>query len=114
MTDYGHDLWFGSFVTPIAHPPEAPIELAVASERAGVDLVSFQDHPYQPAFQDTWTLMSYAAARTERIRLSGGIRYAAWCSAESSSEPWDSSGSPDRPHAPRGRDSFGCNGRTGR
>ncbi|WP_197382781.1 LLM class flavin-dependent oxidoreductase [Mycolicibacterium mengxianglii] len=73
MTDYGHDLWFGSFVTPTAHPPEAPIELAVTSERAGLDLVSFQDHPYQPAFQDTWTLMSYAAARTERIRLSGNV-----------------------------------------
>ena len=73
MTDYGHDLWFGSFVTPAARPPQAPVELALASERAGLDLVSFQDHPYQPAFQDTWTLMSYVAARTERIRISGNV-----------------------------------------
>lgn len=73
MTDYGHDLWFGSFVTPAARPPQAPVELALASERAGLDLVSFQDHPYQSAFQDTWTLMSYVAARTERIRISGNV-----------------------------------------
>ncbi|MPY51087.1 LLM class flavin-dependent oxidoreductase [Streptomyces acidicola] len=73
MTDYRHELWFGSFVTPVAHPPQAPVELALTSERAGLDLVSFQDHPYQSAFQDTWTLMSYVAARTERIRISGNV-----------------------------------------
>ncbi|MDT0267499.1 LLM class flavin-dependent oxidoreductase [Streptomyces sp. DSM 44915] len=73
MTDYHHALWFGSFVTPTADPPQAPVELALRSERAGLDLVSFQDHPYQSAFQDTWTLMSYVAARTERIRISGNV-----------------------------------------
>ncbi|GAB2714305.1 LLM class flavin-dependent oxidoreductase [Nocardia thraciensis] len=73
MTDYGHALWFGSFITPVARPPQAPVELALTSERAGLDLVSFQDHPYQAAFQDTWTLMSYVAARTERIRISGNV-----------------------------------------
>lgn len=73
MTDYGHDLWFGSFITPAAQPSHAPVELAAASERAGLDVVTFQDHPYQAAFQDTWTLMSYAAARTERIRVSGNV-----------------------------------------
>jgi alkanesulfonate monooxygenase SsuD/methylene tetrahydromethanopterin reductase-like flavin-dependent oxidoreductase (luciferase family) len=31
------------------------------------------DHPYQPAFLDTWTLLSYVAARTERVRLSGYV-----------------------------------------
>ncbi|MBQ0890392.1 LLM class flavin-dependent oxidoreductase [Streptomyces sp. RM72] len=73
MSDYGHELWFGSFITPTARPPQAPVELAQTSERAGLDLVSFQDHPYQSAFQDTWTLMSYVAARTERIRISGNV-----------------------------------------
>ena len=29
---------------------------------AGFDLVTFQDHPYQPAFLDTWTLLSWVAA----------------------------------------------------
>ncbi|MBM2614415.1 LLM class flavin-dependent oxidoreductase [Actinoplanes sp. LDG1-06] len=69
MTDYGHDLMFGTFVTPNA----GAVDLAVTADRAGLDLVTFQDHPYQPAFLDTWTLMAYAAARTERIRISGNV-----------------------------------------
>jgi alkanesulfonate monooxygenase SsuD/methylene tetrahydromethanopterin reductase-like flavin-dependent oxidoreductase (luciferase family) len=73
VSDYGHDLLFGSFVTPTAQQPQQAVLLAQASEQAGLDLVTFQDHPYQPAFLDTWTLMSYAAARTSRIRLSANV-----------------------------------------
>ncbi|GAA4977108.1 LLM class flavin-dependent oxidoreductase [Actinoplanes utahensis] len=73
MTDYGQDLLFGAFVTPTAAPVHQAVELAVAAEEAGLDLVTFQDHPYLPRFHDTWTLMSYAAARTSRIRLSGNV-----------------------------------------
>jgi hypothetical protein len=58
MTDYGHDLRFGSFITPQNERPEHPAELARLSERAGLDLVTFQDHPYQPAFLENWTLLS--------------------------------------------------------
>lgn len=71
--DYGHDLLFGSFITPSAERPHDAVELARRSERAGLDLATFQDHPYQPAFLDTWTLISYAAAVTSRIRLSGNV-----------------------------------------
>ncbi|HEX3492788.1 MAG TPA: LLM class flavin-dependent oxidoreductase [Streptosporangiaceae bacterium] len=73
MTDYGHDLVFGSFITPQNADPRAPVVLAQLSERAGLDLVTFQDHPYQPAFLDTWTLLSYVAASTERIKVSGNV-----------------------------------------
>jgi alkanesulfonate monooxygenase SsuD/methylene tetrahydromethanopterin reductase-like flavin-dependent oxidoreductase (luciferase family) len=73
MTDYGHDLIFGTFVTPQNAQPQAPVALAELSERAGLDLVTFQDHPYQAAFLDTWTLLSYAAARTSRITLAGNV-----------------------------------------
>jgi hypothetical protein len=73
MTDYGHDLVFGTFLTPQNADPHAPVALAELSERAGLDLVTFQDHPYQPAFLDTWTLLSYVAASTERIKLSGNV-----------------------------------------
>ena len=73
MTDYGHDLRFGSFVTPSNADPQHTVALAVASERAGLDLVSFQDHPYQPRFLDTWTLLSYVAARTERVQLAPNV-----------------------------------------
>jgi len=73
MPDYGHDLQFGVFLTPTARDADAVVERAVAAERAGFDLVTFQDHPYQPAFLDTWTLLSWVAARTERVHLSGNV-----------------------------------------
>ncbi|GGN39965.1 alkanesulfonate monooxygenase SsuD/methylene tetrahydromethanopterin reductase-like flavin-dependent oxidoreductase (luciferase family) [Actinoplanes campanulatus] len=73
MTDYGHDLLFGVFVTPTAEPVRQAVDAAVAADRAGLDLVTFQDHPYVTRLADTWTLMSYVAARTERIRISGNV-----------------------------------------
>jgi hypothetical protein len=73
MADYGHDLIFGTFLSPQNAEPQAPVALARLSERAGLDLVTFQDHPYQPAFLDTWTLLSYVAASTERIKISGNV-----------------------------------------
>src|SRR4051794_32011186 len=57
MPDYGHELQFGSFLTPSNRDPQAVVALAQAAERAGLDLVTFQDHPYQPRFLDTWTLL---------------------------------------------------------
>ena len=71
--DYGHALEFGAFITPSAAAPEAPVLLSQAAEASGLDLVTFQDHPYQPAFLDTWTLMSFVAARTERIRIAPNV-----------------------------------------
>ncbi|RVX43794.1 alkanesulfonate monooxygenase SsuD/methylene tetrahydromethanopterin reductase-like flavin-dependent oxidoreductase (luciferase family) [Nonomuraea polychroma] len=73
MADYGHDLLFGSFITPVNTAPEQVLDLAQASEEAGLDLATFQDHPYQSGFLDTWTLLSYVAARTERIRVTGNV-----------------------------------------
>ncbi len=59
----------GVFAVPDATDPEAAIDLLVAADRAGLDLVGIQDHPYQRRFFDTWTLLAYAAGRTERVRL---------------------------------------------
>lgn len=73
MPDYGHAIDFGTFITPVNDPPERAVELAVLSEELGFDLVTFQDHPYQPAFHDTWTLLTWVAARTERIRLAANV-----------------------------------------
>jgi alkanesulfonate monooxygenase SsuD/methylene tetrahydromethanopterin reductase-like flavin-dependent oxidoreductase (luciferase family)/FAD/FMN-containing dehydrogenase len=73
VPDYGHELAFGSFLTPQAKDPQHVVALARASEDAGLDLVTFQDHPYQPAFLDTWTLLSWVAASTARIQLSGNV-----------------------------------------
>lgn len=71
--DYGHDIQFGTFITPINQAPQQPVLLARLSEQLGYDLVTFQDHPYQPAFLDTWTLLGYVAAQTETIHLSGNV-----------------------------------------
>lgn len=69
MGDLGHKLWFGCFLTPNAQQAEAVVDLAVLADQLGLDLVGVQDHPYQPRFLDTWTLLSALAMRTERIRL---------------------------------------------
>ncbi|MGY1805478.1 hypothetical protein ACI78T_19510 [Blastococcus sp. SYSU D00922] len=58
MPDYGHPLRFGSFISPVNAPAGRPVELALLSEQLGLDLVTFQDHPYQPSFHDTWTLLA--------------------------------------------------------
>ena len=73
MPDYGRNLLFGAFLTPAASPPQQAVELTVTAERAGLDLATFQDHPSQPRFLDTWTLLSYAAARTEQITLATNV-----------------------------------------
>ena len=67
MTDYGHDLSFGIFVTPQADAGPHVIELARRADAAGLDWVSVQDHPYQPAFLDAWTLLTAIATATENI-----------------------------------------------
>ncbi|TMR17647.1 LLM class flavin-dependent oxidoreductase, partial [Nonomuraea zeae] len=73
MPDYGHDLLFSANLVPHAQQADTVVALAQLAERAGLDLVTFQDHPYQPAFLDTWTLLSYVAAGTESIRLAGNV-----------------------------------------
>ena len=71
--DYGHSIQFGTFITPVDNPPQVAVDLARLSEQLGLDLVTFQDHPYQPAFHDTWTLLSWVAAQTETIRVAGNV-----------------------------------------
>jgi alkanesulfonate monooxygenase SsuD/methylene tetrahydromethanopterin reductase-like flavin-dependent oxidoreductase (luciferase family) len=73
MPDYGHDLRFGTFLTPRNDDPQRVVGLAQLSEQAGLDLVTFQDHPYQPAFLDTWTLLSWVAASTSTIHVAPNV-----------------------------------------
>jgi alkanesulfonate monooxygenase SsuD/methylene tetrahydromethanopterin reductase-like flavin-dependent oxidoreductase (luciferase family) len=69
MTDYGRDLEFGASVEPLADPPDWAARVAVAADRAGLDLFGIQDHPYQRRFLDTWTLLATLVPATERIRF---------------------------------------------
>jgi alkanesulfonate monooxygenase SsuD/methylene tetrahydromethanopterin reductase-like flavin-dependent oxidoreductase (luciferase family) len=70
---YGHDLQFGTFITPANDPPQGAVRLAELAEASGYDLVTFQDHPYQPRFHDTSTLLAWVAARTRRIHLAANV-----------------------------------------
>jgi alkanesulfonate monooxygenase SsuD/methylene tetrahydromethanopterin reductase-like flavin-dependent oxidoreductase (luciferase family) len=63
------DVKLGIFVVPDATDPDSTIERILAADRSGLDLIGVQDHPYQRRFFDTWTLLAYVAARTERVRL---------------------------------------------
>lgn len=73
MPDYGHDLEFGLFATPDAGNAEQVVDLAVVADQVGLDLISYQDHPYQAGFLDSSTLLAYVAAKTEHIRLAANV-----------------------------------------
>jgi hypothetical protein len=73
VTDYLHDLQFGVFIPPLAEQADAVVELGELAEVSGLDLVTFQDHPYQPRFLDTWTLLSVIAAKTSTVRLAPNV-----------------------------------------
>jgi FAD/FMN-containing dehydrogenase len=73
MPDYGHPLRFGTFIQPSSQQPDLAVSLAQLSEQLGYDLVTFQDHPYQPSYLDTWTLLTWVAARTERIHIASNV-----------------------------------------
>ena len=64
---------FGVFLVPTANQPEELFRQAKIADEGGLDLLFIQDHPYQPRFFDTWTLLTALAMRTERIHLSPGV-----------------------------------------
>lgn len=72
-TDYGHELRFGTFLTPTSRDPQGVVELAILSDRLDFDLISFQDHPYQPALLDAWSLLAFVAAKTQQAHLSANV-----------------------------------------
>jgi hypothetical protein len=50
---YGHDLVFGMFITPQNQHLQDVVRLAQLTGQAGLDLVTFMDHLYNPGFLDT-------------------------------------------------------------
>src|SRR3954471_23524265 len=59
----------GVFVTPVAEGRDDVLAQVELAEREGLDLVGIQDHPYQRRFMETWSLLAFLAARTERVTL---------------------------------------------
>jgi hypothetical protein len=73
VTDYRQDLKFGIFITPVAAQWQGVLELARLADVVGLDLVTFQDHPYQARFLDTWTLLSVVAAQTANVTVAPNV-----------------------------------------
>jgi hypothetical protein len=48
MPNCRHNVQLGVFVTPQSRRPRDVVARTLLSERSGLDLVGFQDHPYQP------------------------------------------------------------------
>jgi alkanesulfonate monooxygenase SsuD/methylene tetrahydromethanopterin reductase-like flavin-dependent oxidoreductase (luciferase family) len=64
---------FGVFLIPEAEHPDLTVHRAVRAEQLGLDLIGIQDHPYQRRFLDTFSLLSFIAASTRRIRLTPDV-----------------------------------------
>ncbi|WP_131104339.1 LLM class flavin-dependent oxidoreductase [Ornithinimicrobium sufpigmenti] len=73
MTDYGHQIRLGIFPTPDAADPQRAVALALAADTSGIDVVSVQDHPYHKGQLDSWTLLSWIAARTTSVRVAQNV-----------------------------------------
>jgi len=69
VSDLGHELVFGAFITPDARNYHQTMARARVADAIGLDVVGVQDHPYQPSFLDTWTMLSALAAQTRRVKL---------------------------------------------
>jgi alkanesulfonate monooxygenase SsuD/methylene tetrahydromethanopterin reductase-like flavin-dependent oxidoreductase (luciferase family)/hemerythrin-like domain-containing protein len=67
--DLGHPLVFGAFITPDARNHDRTMALARLADTIGLDVVGVQDHPYQPSFLDSWTMLSALATQTTRVKL---------------------------------------------
>jgi alkanesulfonate monooxygenase SsuD/methylene tetrahydromethanopterin reductase-like flavin-dependent oxidoreductase (luciferase family) len=69
MADYGSPLQFGLSVTPEASDIEGIAKLVRLADATGLDLVAIQDHAYNHTFLDTWTLITFLAAKTQRVHF---------------------------------------------
>ena len=68
-------LLFGLNVDPRADRTAMAFQLASLADEHGLDIVSVMDHPEQPRFLETWTLLVALAMRTERV----AVMLPRWC-----------------------------------
>ncbi|GCE45412.1 alkanesulfonate monooxygenase SsuD/methylene tetrahydromethanopterin reductase-like flavin-dependent oxidoreductase (luciferase family) [Thermosporothrix hazakensis] len=62
-------LQFGINVDPAFKALDLAFDLAQLADERRLDFIGIQDHPYNGRFLDTWTLVSYLAARTRHVRF---------------------------------------------
>lgn len=64
-----NQLLFGLNIDPSADKADNAFRLASLADEHGLDFVSVMDHPEQPRFLETWTLLVALAMRTERVAV---------------------------------------------
>jgi Luciferase-like monooxygenase len=64
---------FGLNLDPGIAPAAQLVEAVRLAERSGFDLIRIQDHPHNPAFFDTWTMLTHLAAKSERIAFTPNV-----------------------------------------
>lgn len=67
-TQYNRPL-FGISIIPSAKNAQLIFKLAQLADSTGLDFVTIQDHPYNPGFLDTWTLLISLGSTTQRVRV---------------------------------------------
>jgi alkanesulfonate monooxygenase SsuD/methylene tetrahydromethanopterin reductase-like flavin-dependent oxidoreductase (luciferase family) len=67
--DYKRELAFGISFAPEGAERDQQLELSRLTDELGLDFIGVQDHPYMSRFFDTWTLIAWLAAKTERVRF---------------------------------------------
>jgi alkanesulfonate monooxygenase SsuD/methylene tetrahydromethanopterin reductase-like flavin-dependent oxidoreductase (luciferase family) len=60
---------FGLNIDPSAKNLQLAYKLAQIADSSQFDMISIQDHPYNPAFLDTWTLLTALGTHTQHVRL---------------------------------------------
>lgn len=60
---------FGLNIDPSVKNRDLAFVLARLADEADLDMVGVQDHPYNPAFFDTWTLLTALGMATQEVRL---------------------------------------------
>jgi alkanesulfonate monooxygenase SsuD/methylene tetrahydromethanopterin reductase-like flavin-dependent oxidoreductase (luciferase family) len=63
------ELLFGLNIDPRADRVDMAFRLALLADEHGLDVVSVMDHPEQPRFLETWTLLVALAMRTRRVAV---------------------------------------------
>lgn len=69
VTDYGLPLQFGVSLSPEVGQRDSMLSFVQRVDEAGLDFIAIQDHPYNRQFLDTWTLITYLAAQTKKVRF---------------------------------------------
>lgn len=68
MSDYGREVQFGISLAPEAAELATILETARIAD-SSLDMIGFQDHPYQRRFMDTSALLSQIAAITSQLHV---------------------------------------------